>query len=332
MSIKKLTVGGLFSGVGGIELGFIQSGFSVLWGNEIDKHCSITYRANFDHKLFEKDINLLKGNEVSNVDVLCGGFPCQAFSIAGYQKGFEDSRGNIFFQIIRLINEMKSKPRVLFLENVKNLRSHDKGRTFETIVNIISENGYSVFFDVLNTSDFTNVPQNRERTFIVCFRNESNWEFSKNREKTLSYKFSKLFPPKKKNKTFPISKFLENGEIDEKYFYRQDKYMYPFLRESMTSSETMYQWRRKYVRENKSNRCPTLTANMGTGGHNVPLIKTDEGFRKLTPRECFNFQGFPKNFKLPKELPNTQLYKQAGNAVTVSMIKVLAEAIKKSLQ
>ena len=117
----------------------------------------------------------------------------------------------------------------------------------------------------------------------------------------------------------------------ENFYYRQDKYMYPELRKTMKSKDTLYQWRRQYVRENKNNRCPTLTANMGTGGHNVPLVLTDDGYRKLTPRECFNFQGFPKGFKLPKEMANSHLYKQAGNAVSVPLITVLAKAIKQSL-
>ena len=115
--------------------------------------------------------------------------------------------------------------------------------------------------------------------------------------------------------------------MPENFYYRQDKYMYTELRKTMKSRETLYQWRRQYVRENKNNKCPTLTANMGTGGHNVPLVVTDDGFRKLTPRECFNFQGFPKGFKFPKDMANSHLYKQAGNAVTVDMIAVLAKKI-----
>ena len=133
---NHLTVGGLFSGVGGIELGFKNAGFQVSWANELDKHCAKTYRENFDHTLYNFDLKNLKGHDLEPVDVLSGGFPCQAFSVAGYRKGFEDARGNIFFEIIRLVNELKRKPKVLFLENVKNLRGHDGGRTFQTIVNI----------------------------------------------------------------------------------------------------------------------------------------------------------------------------------------------------
>ena len=323
---QKYTVGGLFSGVGGIELGFEKSGFNVLWANEIDKNSCLTYRNNFSHQLIEGDIKNLKGKDLKSVDILCGGFPCQPFSIAGYRKGFDDDRGNVFFEIIRLVNELKRKPKVLFLENVKNFKSHDQGKTFQTVVNIIKEQGYSVFFDVLNTSDFTKIPQNRERTFLICFKDEVNWE-SLNKTTSMSYKFSHLFPPKKVKSNKSITDFLETKEIPENFYYRQDKYMYTELRKMMKSKETLYQWRRQYVRENKNNKCPTLTANMGTGGHNVPLVVTDDGFRKLTPRECFNFQGFPKTFKLPKDMANSHLYKQAGNAVTVDMITVLAKKI-----
>jgi DNA (cytosine-5)-methyltransferase 1 len=146
MTTKNYTVGGLFSGVGGIELGFEKAGFDILWANEIDKNSCKTYRENFSHILIEDDIKNIKGKDLKPVDVLCGGFPCQPFSIAGYQKGFDDDRGNIFFEIIRLIKELKKKPKVLFLENVKNFKSHDQGRTFQTVVNIIQENGYSVFY------------------------------------------------------------------------------------------------------------------------------------------------------------------------------------------
>ena len=183
----------------------------------------------------------------------------------------------------------------------------------------------------MNTYEYTKIPQNRERTFLVCFKDELDWDFTNNKN-TASYKFSKLFPPKKVTSNKPISDFLETREVPESFYYRQDKYMYSELRKIMKSKDTLYQWRRQYVRENKNNKCPTLTANMGTGGHNVPLVVTDDGFRKLTPRECFNFQGFPKNFKLPKEMANAHLYKQAGNAVTVDLIKVLAKKILQAIE
>ena len=181
----------------------------------------------------------------------------------------------------------------------------------------------------MNTSDYTRIPQNRERTFITCFL-EGKHAFL-DPKKPMSNFYRSNFPPKKLNKTDNISDYLEGNTVDEKYYYRQDKYNYKELAKAIIKKNTAYQWRRVYVRENKSGVCPTLTANMGTGGHNVPLIKDDDGIRKLTPRECFNLQGFPKNFKLPRDVPNTQLYKQAGNSVTVAMIRKHAEFIYEAL-
>ena len=146
-----------------------------------------------------------------------------------------------------------------------------------------------------------------------------------------SRQFDHTFPPKEVDKTDHFRDYLEKEPVDEKYYYRKDKYNYKELKKNMLSDDRIYQWRRKYVRENKSGVCPTLTANMGTGGHNVPLIKTKNGIRKLTPRECFNLQGFPKTFVLPEDMPNSQLYKQAGNSVTVALVKKLAANIKTAI-
>ena len=322
MKKNKLTVGGLFSGVGGIELGFIQNGFEVLWSNDIDKDAAKTFKLNFNHKHILDDIKKIKGKDLEVVDVLVGGFPCQAFSIAGYRKGFNDERGNLFFEIIRLIKELNQKPKVLLLENVKNFYSHDNCNTFKVVKSELDKLGYYVFTDILNTADYTKIPQNRERTFIICFLKEL---------KSSIQKFDKLFPPTKIKNTKHIKDFLETNKVDEKFYYNEDRYMYKELVSSITSTDTVYQWRRHYVRENKKNQCPTLTANMGTGGHNVPLIKDKIGFRKLTMRECFNLQGFPKSYKLPKDLANSHLYKQAGNSVTVELISLLSNLIKQAL-
>jgi DNA (cytosine-5)-methyltransferase 1 len=326
---KPYTVGGLFSGVGGIELGFMENGFEVLWSNDIDEASSITFKQNFDHQHILLDVHKLKGKEVQAVDVLVGGFPCQAFSIAGYRKGFRDERGNLFFEIVRLIEELEYQPKVLFLENVKNFYTHDNGRTFKVVKECLEDLGYCVFTKVLNTADYTNIPQNRERTFIIGFLEGSQALFDDSQ--LMSYTFNRIFPPTPIHKPHHIKKYLETKKVDEKFYYGKDRYMYDELKQSMKSTDTVYQWRRQYVRENKSNVCPTLTANMGTGGHNVPLIVDDYGFRKLTPRECFNLQGFPKNYKLPNEIAISQLYKQAGNSVTVGMISKLAALIKEAM-
>lgn len=329
---RVYTVGALFSGIGGIELGFIKNGFNVLWSNDIDEAASVTYKTNhkiFNHEHIVQDIHTLKGKDLQPVDILVGGFPCQAFSVAGYRKGFEDHRGNLFFEIMRLVNELKRKPKVLFLENVKNFYTHDHGNTFKVVTETLLDNGYYPFSDVLNTSSYTSIPQNRERTFIIAF-NEGRDALNYRKNK-MSHTFDQIFPPREKNKTDHIEKYLEKNKVDDKFYYGKEKYMYNELKKIMKSRDTVYQWRRQYVRENKSDVCPTLTANMGTGGHNVPLIVDDFGFRKLTPRECLNFQGFPKNYKLPTEIATSQLYKQAGNSVTVTLISELAKLIKKAL-
>jgi len=309
-----MKVGGLFAGIGGIELGFKNAGFDIEWANEIDKNACITYRNNHKHTLYEKDLNDLSTDEVSPIDILTGGFPCQAFSIAGYQKGFRDDRGNVFFRILDFIDALN--PQVVFLENVKNLISHDKGKTFERIIyELEKERGYTVKHKVLNSSEYGNVPQNRERIYIVAFQN-----------KQAANKFTF---PKAKKLTKKVSDLIEKTS-DEKFYYTNSRY-YAQLKDEMTNKDSVYQWRRVYVRENKSKLCPTLTANMGTGGHNVPLIIDTKDIRKLTPRECARFQGYSDNFKFPENLANSSLYKQIGNSVTVPVIKSIAIEIKKAL-
>jgi DNA (cytosine-5)-methyltransferase 1 len=308
-----LKVGGLFAGIGGIELAFKRAGFKIEWANEIDKNAAITYRKNHKHKLFEKDLRELQTNEVEDIDILTGGFPCQAFSVAGHRRGFEDDRGNVFFEILRFIDD--KKPKILFLENVKNLLGHDKGKTFKRIKNELEERGYFLNHKVLNSSEYANIPQNRERVYIVGFKNKKAFD---------NFQFPK---PKKLTKT--INDLLDD-EADEKFYYKKSKY-YAQLQKEMKNKDTVYQWRRKYVRENKSKLCPTLTANMGTGGHNVPLIIDKKDIRKLTPRECARFQGYDDNFILCDSLASSHLYKQIGNSVTVPVIELIAKEIKKAL-
>ena len=310
---NKYTVGSLYAGVGGICLGFKKSGFELLWANEFDKNACATYRENFQHKLYEGDVMSLDLDKLKKVDVIAGGFPCQAFSVAGYRKGFSDPRGNHFFRMLDFIDEMR--PKVVLFENVKNLVGHDKGNTFKIIKKEILSRNYSFSAKVLNTKDYGNVPQNRERIFIVSF----DYDEFPDCDSRFSF-------PEKEVLTNTISDIIEKKEVEEKFYYKEDKYMYNSLLKEMKNDDTVYQWRRQYVRENKSKVCPALTANMGTGGHNVPLIKTKYGIRKLTPKECFGFQGFPKNYKFPK-ISNGQLYKQAGNSVSVPVIQKISENI-----
>jgi DNA (cytosine-5)-methyltransferase 1 len=315
MTKSNLKLAGLFAGVGGIELGFKKAGFDPVFANEIDSKASETYRLNHSHNLVTKDISDLNPREIPRIDVLTGGFPCQAFSVAGYQKGFKDPRGNLFWEIVRLLES--KRPEIVFLENVKNLRSHDNGKTFSTIINSLTSLGYFVKSEVLNADSFGGIPQNRERIYIVGFKSKIFFD-----------RFE--FPDKMRN-IAPLSKLIDFDKKVEDIFYYENRYMSKELKESMNRMDTVYQWRRHYVRENKSGVCPTLTANMGTGGHNVPLVLTEFGIRKLTPKECFNLMGFPKSFKLPADMAMSHLYKQAGNAVVVPVIERIAQNILASI-
>ena len=312
--IKAFTVASLFAGIGGIDLGFKQTGFKIKWANEIDQKACQTYKANFSHKIICDDIKNLDPTKLTKVDILTAGFPCQAFSIAGYRKGFEDDRGSIFFDLMGVVKEIK--PRVLFLENVKNLQSHNQGQTFNHIIKSVEKLGFNVKYKVMNSCQYSNIPQNRERIYIICFANKNDYN---------NFKF-----PSKTNKQLQITDLVDKKVSDNSYYYNKTKY-YEILKKEITSKNTCYQWRRKYVRENKSNLCPTLTANMGTGGHNVPLIIDDKDIRKLTPRECARFQGFNDNFRLPNDLPKSALYKQFGNSVSVPVVKSIAKEILKAL-
>lgn len=400
-------VGSLFAGVGGVCLGFknakaTDKNYELVWANEIDEYACETYRTNFNHKLIQGDINKVLDpesiktmiNELSKsdnikieeledeyayykekhdeilsekLDVLLGGFPCQAFSIAGERKGFADDRGNLFLSIINLINQLQEKygtggnngkPRILFLENVKNLKNHDKGRTYEVIKRNLEDQGYIIKEHVLNTMDYSDLPQNRERIYIIGFLNKEDADKFDLFDKISDFKKVKT----EQERIEDIKEIIDytiTKETHEKYYYTKDKYPKYFLSEQeykmMPEDERkservnldeqideMYQFyqvrRGMYVRKNKSGVCPTLTANMGTGGHNVPLIKVNDGIRKLTPEETFKLQGFPvgNGYKLPTEyrgkvFSDSHLYKQAGNAVSVPVINFLAEELLKIL-
>lgn len=310
MKRKELTAISLFAGIGGICQGFMKYGVKIVFANDFDKSACITYKANFKHGIVEKPIEDVTIEEVPDADLVIFGFPCTSFSIAGYRKGFEDEKsGNLFFEAFRIIKS--KKPKAIFIENVKNLVSHDKGNTFKIIKDCLESEGYKLKYKVLNSMDYGNVPQNRERIYIVGFLDH---------DMTDAFEF-----PEPIERTVAIHDITNPSEKKpDKYYYENSKY-YPMLKEAMTNKDTVYQLRRIYVRENKSNVSPTLTANMGTGGHNVPLIIDDYGIRKLTPRECLLLQGFPKNFIIPENVSNGQLYKQAGNSVTVSVIERIAK-------
>lgn len=317
---NKFTVAGFFSGTGGIELGLQESGFETVYSNDFDKFAHETRTLNSPgHIQILDDINEVDPDSVPSTTLIAGGFPCQAFSVAGYRQGFHDDRGrgNLFFRLMKFVEN--NSPEVVLLENVKGLVGHDKGNTFKIILDTLEGLGYYVKWSVLNAKDFGNVPQGRERIYIVGFKNADH---------ALAFNF-----PAQITRTTNVRDLVDfDNKVEDKYYYTQAKYprIWDQLKESIIEEEVFYQWRRQYVRQNKSGVAPTLTANMGTGGHNVPLIFTKYGIRKLTPRECFNLMGYPHDFKLPVQA-DSHLYKQAGNAVVVSVVQRIGLEIKKAL-
>lgn len=303
----------LFAGTGAFSLVLEATNkFKCVFSNDMVESSEHIYNLNHTCELNLNDLHTINVDDIPNHRLLCCGWPCQPFSIAGEQKGFDDERSNVFWKMLSILK--KHKPYIIILENVKNLKSHDKGNTYKIITEKLKELGYFLKIEILDTSKITEIPQHRERIYIVGFLN-----------KDMFNNFNFNFPEVNNKK---IKELLER-DIPSSYYY-SDKYLvYPEIEKSVQKhidTNTLYQYRRYYVRENKSNCCPTLTANMGGGGHNVPLLKDDKGIRKLTPRECFNLQGFPLNYKLPN-LSDNKLYKLAGNAVSIPVVELIVNRI-----
>ena len=299
----------LFAGTGAFTHAFQDTKkVTCVFANDMVEASKKAYDLNF-HPLTLKDLNTIKVEDIPRHNILTGGAPCQPFSVAGKQLGFEDTRSNVFWKIFEIIDH--HSPEFVILENVKNLVTHDNGNTFDVIKTQLTNRGYHIRHKVLNTADITDIPQHRERIYLVCIKSKEIYD-----------KFSLDFPKVTRKK---ITDMLE-ATVPDKYYYTSASSTWPLVSEAVKKKNTIYQYRRVYVRENKSSVCPTLTANMGGGGHNVPLILDERGIRKLTPRECFNFQGFPTSYKLPA-LADSHLYKLAGNAVSVPVVKLIADRL-----
>lgn len=305
-----LKVGSLFSGIGGICLGFQQAGCEIVFANEFDKNACKTYKLNHPNvNLIEKDIKLIDASTLPDIDILVGGFPCQSYSLSGKKLGLKDDRGQLFFDVVRILKE--KKPKAFMLENVKNLLAVNSGEDFKTIKSELEALGYTVIYDVLSGDTHGNTPQGRERIFILGFLDQNCAK-------------SFIFPSKVPLTTTLADIIKRDVKVADKYYYKSGTQYYDMINDAIVN-DNIYQMRRVYMRENKSGVCPTLTANMGCGGHNVPVIRDNFGIRKLTPRECLLLQGFPIDFKI--DLADVHIYKQAGNAVVVPLIKRIAESM-----
>lgn len=308
----------LFAGTGGFSEAFSKD-FTCVYANDIEESSEKIYKLNFPNHNFElKDINLINEKIIPNHDILCAGFSCQPFSIAGERKGFDDERSNVFWKILKIMDY--HRPRFAILENVKNLENHNHGETFNLIKNEIKKLNFLIKYTILDTAKVTDIPQHRERIYIVCFREEKDYN-------NFNFNINTINENKK------IKNFLEIS-IDKKYYYNNNLKCFQTIKDNIKNhinDNIVYQYRRYYVRENKNNLVPTLTANMGGGGHNVPLLLDDNGIRKLTPRECFNLQGFSRSYKLPEDLCDSKLYKLAGNAISVPVVEIIKNQILKIL-
>lgn len=307
----------LFSGIGGIDLGFQQAGFNIVWANEFDKDAATTYRYNFGNEhLVEKDIRKVDADEIPDFDLLAAGFPCQPFSIMGFRKGFRDPRGNLFFEITR-IAEAK-KPKVIFLENVANLLDHDDGKSFLTVYNALAPQGYVFRYQVMDAIEYSNIPQYRTRIFIVAFQDvEACRRF--------------VFPDKVDLTTQLNDYIIRDKKHDDCYYYNTSSFYYDDLKRIVSDKKALYKIYDSGVSKKAHYLCPTLTANMGTYPDRVPIVLDNFGIRKITPYECLALQGFPSDYRFPK-IPLASAYKQCGNSVVVPVIRRIAENIKKAIQ
>lgn len=324
----------LFAGVGGFRLGMERAGHKCVGYCEVDKFARLSYQAiyNTEGEIDYRDITEVTDEEFrklkGTVDVICGGFPCQAFSIAGKQLGFEDVRGTLFYEIARATKEIK--PRYLFLENVRNLLSHDKGKTFTTMLTILDELGYDVEWQVLNSKNF-GVPQNRERVFIIGYlRGECTSRVfpiqGENKESDREPKIKILGNVKNPNCRSKGTRSLvhdKNGIVEA---LTATDYKEP--KKVAINFPEILQIGRGFNKGGVHNIAPTITKN--SYQENNFLKTEDVSIRKLTPRECWRLQGFPDWAfdKAQKVNSNSQLYKQAGNSVTVNVIEEIVKRLK----
>lgn len=322
----------LFAGIGGFRLGMEKAGFTCVFSAEIDQHASEMYIGNYNENP-KCDITKLDASSIPDFDVLCAGFPCQAFSISGKQKGFYDeTRGTLFFDICRILEE--KKPRAFILENVKNLTTHDKGRTFAVMTSALSKLGYSVQYKVLNARDF-GVPQNRERIVLVGNREGKTFNFGNIIEQPVTS--MRPFLDKPDTSTFDYLDKSEYTLIDSKYIKRQEKSGLIFVgyRNKKTRSAGTRPNTEHLSRVHKQpNRIysvdgihPTLPSQESSGRF---YIYDGVSVRKLTLDECFRFMGFPEDFH--KIGNKSQLYNRIGNSICVNMVASVATELHHMLE
>lgn len=322
MHLQGLRYIDLFAGIGGFHQALSSFGATCVFASEWDKYAAATYYANYD--IFPKgDITKIDESRIPRHDILCAGFPCQAFSISGKQKGFEDARGTLFFDIARIVKH--HQPRLLFLENVRNFERHDGGNTLKVVLKTLNELGYNVKYQVLNASDY-NLPQNRERIYFVCFRKDlqiKNFEFPKpSIKKVALIDFLEAHPNDAKIIDRPDIKITKNFSPIKNIFGELDLPNRPIqigIVNKGGQGERIY---------DPYGHAITLSAHGGGIGSKTGLYKIGDVIRKLTPRECARIQGFPDAFKIVSS--PSQAYKQFGNSVAVNVLKAILKKISEA--
>lgn len=296
----------LFCGIGGIDLAFEQAGHEVIWANDNDKFACMTYRNNFPNVvLVEADIRSIDKSTIPDCDIVTAGFPCQPFSVCGKQKGFSDERGNLFFEVGKVIDA--KQPKIVFLENVANLTEHDNGKTFNVIHNELAGRGYYIRYIITDACDY-GIPQHRTRTYVVAFKSKSECD-------------SFIFPNKVSLEKRITDIIDLSVKADERYYYLQETAKYERLNKTIIDRNQLYRFADWGIQSSKDGIAFTLKANMGTYPDRIPIIKDDFGIRNITPRECLALQGFPLSFAFPDSVPEREQYKQACNTVCVELIR-----------
>lgn len=293
----------LFSGCGGLDLGFKKAGFDIIWANDFDKYAVESYKHNISDHIICEDINNIKPSDIPEHDLLLAGFPCQPFSMMGKELGFSDYRGTLFFKILNILKyhlDTYGSPKIIVLENVKNLQTHDNGKTFKIMKESLEELGYTVNVDTLNSADY-GVPQTRNRTYVVGIKDLPG-----------TFQFPRELPLEK-----TLQDLLENN-VDKKYFL-SDK----ILKTVMSTGTKNYYAKPEIDLPIARPLCATMAKMHRASQDNYV---TDNGkIRRLTPRECARLQGFPDSFEIV--VSDSQAYKQFGNAVTVNVSFQVANSI-----
>ncbi len=305
----------LFAGIGGFRLAMENFGAKCVFSSEYDKYAQTTYEANFN-EIPDGDITEINEKDIPSHDILCGGFPCQAFSISGSQKGFEDSRGTLFFEIARIVNY--HRPKILFLENVANLKKHSDGETISKMIEILEGMDYNVYYQVLNASDY-GVPQSRKRIYFLAFRDDLGVN---------DYVF-----PKATNEDVALEDILLSHEETKQYIIERNDIKFKDdtdLKERINKPIRIGtinkggQGERVY---SPKGHAITLSAYGGGAGSKTGAYLINGITRKLAPRECLSVLGFPTGYKLP--VSDSQAWKQCGNSVAVPVLKKIIEEIIK---